>query len=78
MDAWPRALAAKAAGVPFYAVTQKVKYGFRSYLGEKVILEEKDSSEVWEETVLKVKIRNLYFDVTPACYLSGIVTEAGW
>jgi len=71
------ALAAKDSGVSFYAATQKVKYDVRSYLGEKVTLEEKDSSEVWEETVLGVKVRNLYFDVTPASYLSGIVTEDG-
>jgi translation initiation factor 2B subunit (eIF-2B alpha/beta/delta family) len=38
-------------------------------------LEEKEISEVWSEGPSNISIRNLYFDVTPKFFITGIITE---
>jgi eIF-2B alpha/beta/delta-like uncharacterized protein len=72
------ALAARRSRVPFYVVCERLKFHVRSLLGEAVALEEKDPSEVVNpQTLPGVGVRNVYFDITPADCLSGIVTEDG-
>jgi len=72
------ALAARDRGVPFYVVSEKHKFNVRSYIGEKIVLEEKDPSEiVGKEALPSVSVRNIYFDITPAKYVTEIITESG-
>lgn len=74
----PIALAAKHWGTPLYVLSDTYKFNTRNYLGQGVILEEKSSSEIINQKTLPgVRIRNLYFDITPPEYVTGIVTEKG-
>ncbi|RLG71332.1 MAG: hypothetical protein DRO11_04705 [Methanobacteriota archaeon] len=74
----PIALAANHWGVPLYVLSDTYKFNTRNYLGQAVILEEKSSTEIInQEKIPGVKIRNLYFDITPPEYITGIVTETG-
>jgi translation initiation factor eIF-2B subunit delta len=75
MGTYPLALAARAQAVPFYALcgTEKflpVDYPFFH-------IDEQDPQEVWPQHPQEVKVLNLYFDVTPLEYVSGVVTEKG-
>ena len=72
------ALAAERQNVPVYALCQTDKFRSLAHDNDSTIeLEEKDSSEVISEGVQEVKVRNIYFDVTPAALIRGIVTERG-
>lgn len=70
------AIAAKEAGVPFYVVCDSSKFDVRSYMGEPLILETKDPTEVAED-LEGVEVRNPYFEVTPAYMITGIIAEQG-
>ena len=67
------ALAAKKQCVPAYVLCQTDKFHVRA----SVELEEKDSQEVFSETLPNVSARNLYFEITPDELISAIVTEKG-
>ncbi|HIE28899.1 TPA: NUDIX domain-containing protein [Candidatus Poribacteria bacterium] len=71
------ALAAQKHKVPVYALCQTNKFHLRSYDGETIKLEEKDGREVISENIPNVSVRNIYFEITPAELISGIVTEKG-
>jgi eIF-2B alpha/beta/delta-like uncharacterized protein len=75
MGTYGLALAAKARGVPFYALcgTDKFLPLYYPYLE----IERKDPREVWEHAPEGITVLNYYFDVTPLEYLSGLVTERG-
>jgi translation initiation factor 2B subunit (eIF-2B alpha/beta/delta family) len=70
------AVAAKARGVPFYALcgTDKI---LTEGLAEKLRIEQKDSVEVLPTPHPGVEVINHYFDITPIEFLSGVVTEEG-
>jgi len=87
-----KALAAKENNVPFYAALPSSTFDFAMRDGLKEIpIEERDASEVRFiagktaegkiETVQicpdTAKARNWGFDVTPARYISGLITERG-
>ena len=72
------ALAAERQNVPVYALCQTDKFQSLAYDNESPIeLEEKDGSEVISDGVPTVSVRNIYFDVTPAELIRGIVTDRG-
>lgn len=73
------ALAARERHVPFYIVCEKLKFNTRSLWDkEAVVLEEKEPLEVLKlEIPARIKVRNIYFDITPSKYISGIITEGG-
>ena len=68
------ALAAKESNIPFYVVCETYKFNIKSYLGMKIELEQKESSEITDD-ISGVNIRNLYFDITPPKFVSQIITE---
>ena len=70
------AIAAKALGVPFYALcgTDKI---LTEGLAEKLRIEQKDPAEVLPTPHPGVEVINHYFDITPIEFLSGVVTEEG-
>ncbi|MFQ5710380.1 MAG: translation initiation factor eIF-2B [Candidatus Geothermarchaeales archaeon] len=72
---YPMALAAREANVPFYVACETYKFSDR--LSGEVELEEMEAGEVVEEPPPGVKVRNVYFDVTPSSLVTGIVTEKG-
>lgn len=71
------ALAAKEAGVPFYAVTQSMKIDLRT-MNDEVNIEQRDKDEVWKERPSNIEILNPAFDLVPAKYITGgYITEKG-
>ncbi len=70
------AIAAKANGVPFYALcgTDKI---LTEGLAVKLRIESKDPGEVLPTPHPRVEVINRYFDITPTEFLSGVVTEEG-
>ena len=76
------AIAAKEHNVPFYVAAPLSTIDTNIESGAQIPIEERDHSEVTHINGEKicadgVKIINPGFDVTPAKYISGIITEAG-
>ncbi len=76
------ALLAKEHGLPFYAAAPVSTIDFNLADGGEIPIEERDAREVREVggrkiTVPKVNVFNPAFDVTPARYISAIITEKG-
>jgi eIF-2B alpha/beta/delta-like uncharacterized protein len=71
------ALAAQKQKVPVYALCQTNKFHIKSCNEGAIELEEKESHEVISENIPNVSVRNIYFEITPAELISGIITEEG-
>jgi len=69
------AMAARDRGVPFYALCGTEKFLPSDYPCFRIVSQ--DPQEVWPEHPKGVEVLNLYFDVTPLDYVSGVVTEQG-
>lgn len=76
------AVLAKEHGIPFYiaAPTSTIDFSIRS--GKQIVIEERSPEEVTcigkERIAPKgTKVKNPAFDVTPARYITGIITEKG-
>lgn len=69
------ALAARETGIPFYVCCESFKFTTR--LAEEVTLEEMDAAELSVSPPTGVRLRNVYFDVTPARMITAIITEQG-
>jgi len=79
---YPLALAAHAAGVPFFVAAPVSTVDLRATSGQDIPIEERAAEEVTHlrgERVAAegVQVFNPAFDVTPARYVSAIVTEKG-
>jgi methylthioribose-1-phosphate isomerase len=68
-----KALAARAAGVPFYVAAPGSSIDFALERGADVPIEERDGAEV----AAAGPVWNPAFDVTPAALVTGLVTERG-
>jgi len=75
MGTYPLALAARAQAVPFYALCGTEKFLPADY--PFFHIDGQDPQEVWPGHPDEVTVLNLYFDVTPLEYVSGVVTEKG-
>ena len=73
------AAAANEARVQFYVCTETYKFSPLTVSGDMVKIEERDISEVVRpgEIPDSVRVFNPVFDVTPAKYISGMITELG-
>ncbi len=72
----------KEHGIPFYVAAPTSSIDFSIPSGEFIPIEERAPEEVtciWGHRIAPegVKVRNLAFDVTPAKYVTGIITEKG-
>lgn len=87
---YEKAVVAKENGIPFYIAVPLSTIDFDCPTGMDIPIEERDEEEVlnmrgWDgEKVTSVRIapkdakaRNPAFDVTPAKYITGIITERG-
>jgi len=88
---WLKALAADEAGVPFYAAVPSSSIDWSLADGRAIPIEERESGEVTHVHGLDgtgrvtavalgpagTPVRNIGFDVTPARYLTGLITERG-
>ncbi len=76
------AIVARAHGVPFYVAAPTSTIDLSISTGEQIKIEERDGAEVTQLgseqiTPDNTQVTNPAFDVTPAEYISAIVTEAG-
>jgi methylthioribose-1-phosphate isomerase len=79
---YPLALAAQAAGVPFFVAAPVSTIDPRARTGSDIPIEERSSAEVTHlggqrVAAEGVAVFNPAFDVTPARYIAAIVTERG-
>ncbi len=86
-----KAIAAKEFGVHFYVAAPLSTFDLKCKSGSEIVIEERSEEEVLYQTVLtksnkleKVLVanpnshaKNPAFDVTPAKFISGIITEKG-
>ncbi len=86
-----RAILAQTFGIPFYVAAPTTTFDLNCKTGKSIIIEERSQDEVLYQDGLdangnKVKIMvcapgstayNPAFDVTPAKYITGIITEKG-
>jgi methylthioribose-1-phosphate isomerase len=76
------ALAAGAAGIPFFVAGPTSTIDLASDDGRAIVIEERDAEEVRTATGQPIAppatpCRNPAFDVTPAAYVTALVTERG-
>ena len=70
-------------GIPFYVAAPMSSIDFSIPSGDLIPIEERSSEEVTHIfgtcriAPEGVKVRNLAFDVTPAAYITAIITEKG-
>lgn len=87
---YEKAVVARENNVPFYVAAPRSTFDLKCATGDDVKIEERDEEEVlyasgWREksfervrtSPMNSKARNPAFDVTPARYVSGIITEKG-
>jgi methylthioribose-1-phosphate isomerase len=79
---YPLALAAQAAEVPFFVAAPTSTVDLRARSGREIPIEQRSASEVTHLAGARVAaegvdVFNPAFDVTPARYISAIVTERG-
>jgi len=71
------AVLAHEARVPFYVVSELLKFDPETLKGECEKIEQRSPDEVWSEAPQKLTVRNPAFDVTPNRYIHGIICEEG-
>jgi ribose 1,5-bisphosphate isomerase len=71
------AWAAHGHRIPFYVLSETLKISPQSWSGNLTQLEEKESTEVLEQQIPGVSIRNYYFDRTLSRLITGVITEQG-
>jgi len=71
------AVLAHEARVPFYVVSELLKFDPETLGGECEKIEQRNPAEVWSEAPPKLAVRNPAFDVTPNRYIHGLICEEG-
>jgi ribose 1,5-bisphosphate isomerase len=71
------ALLADEARVPFYVVSELLKFDPLTLCGEYEGIEERDRREVWEDAPKKLNVRNPAFEVTRHEFIHGLICEEG-
>lgn len=73
---------AERHGIPFYIAAPSTTFDFSVATGDEIPIEERDGEEVWRIASSAppppgIEFRNPAFDVTPAAWIAGWITEAG-
>lgn len=71
------AVIASEARVPFYVVSELLKFDPETLHGGCEKIEQRNPNEVWSEAPAQLKVHNPAFDVTPNRYIHGIICEEG-
>ncbi|MDY6915035.1 MAG: S-methyl-5-thioribose-1-phosphate isomerase [Candidatus Cloacimonadota bacterium] len=79
---YEKAIVAKENNIPFYVAAPFSTIDFNSNTGANIPIEERDHNEVnYIEDILIANpnspVKNPAFDITPARYITGIITEKG-
>ena len=68
---------ARVNDVSFFSASETLKYDPLTAYGKREEIEQRDAEEVWKKPARGVKVVNPAFDVTPARYINGYITELG-
>ncbi len=71
------AVLAHEARVPFYVVSELLKFDPETLAGGYEKIEQRSSAEIWDEAPSKLAVRNPAFDITPNRYINGLICEEG-
>lgn len=71
------AWAARGHRIPFYVLSETLKISPYGWSGDPAQLEEKEPTEVLEQQIPGVSVRNFYFDRTPSRLITSVITEQG-
>jgi ribose 1,5-bisphosphate isomerase len=71
------AWAAHGHNIPFYVLCETLKISAQDWSGDLTQLEEKEATEVLEQDIPGVTVRNFYFDRTLSRLVTGVITEQG-
>src|SRR5216683_6381455 len=71
------AWAARGHRIPFYVLCETLKISPEGWTGNLTQLEEKEATEVLEQQIPGVTVRNFYFDRTPFRLVKSVITEQG-
>lgn len=79
---YEKAILAKENGIPFYITIPRSSFDIKMETGNAIPIEERDENEVLRFegkriAPLGASARNPAFDVTPAKYITGFITEEG-
>lgn len=79
---YEKAVVAKENGIPFYVAAPRSTFDFSISSGEQIKIEERREEEVTSFRDVRIagegeRARNPVFDVTPAKYVTAIITEEG-
>jgi ribose 1,5-bisphosphate isomerase len=71
------AVMAYEARVPFYVVSELLKFDPATLRGEYETIEERSGDEIWKEAPEMLVVENPAFDVTRREFIQGIICEEG-
>jgi len=71
------AVLAHEARVPFYVVSELLKFDPATLCGDYEAIEERNRNEVWEDAPKKLAVRNPAFEVTRRDFIHGLICEEG-
>jgi len=71
------ALAAREAKIPVYIATQSLKLDIEAKHLKQLEIEKRDAKEIWPRAPKGLEIINYAFDIIPANYITGYITEFG-
>ncbi|MCW4030006.1 MAG: ribose 1,5-bisphosphate isomerase [Candidatus Bathyarchaeota archaeon] len=71
------AVIAHESRIPFYVVSELLKFDPETLSGECEKIEQRNPAEVWPDAPQGLTVRNPAFDVTPSRYIHGIICEEG-
>jgi ribose 1,5-bisphosphate isomerase len=71
------AVIAHESRIPFYVVSELLKFDPETLSGECEKIEQRNPSEVWADAPKGLTVRNPAFDVTPSRYIHGLICEEG-
>jgi ribose 1,5-bisphosphate isomerase len=71
------ALLAREARVPFYVVSELLKFDPATLNGDYEGIEERSRDEVWKEAPEKLVVRNPAFEVVKRDFIHGLICEGG-
>jgi translation initiation factor eIF-2B subunit delta len=76
---YPLSIIAKENDIAVYAIADSFKYNLRSHFKEEVKITTKPIKEVYEKKIKSnlLRVHNYYFDITPAKYIKGIISDLG-
>jgi len=71
------ALVAQEARIPFYVVSELLKFDPATMYGDYEKIEERNPNEIWKHAPKNLTVRNPAFDVTRRDFIHGIICEQG-